>query len=93
MGPLGSSGNWQSGAPREMPGVGGTLAMAIIGLFCCGIILGPIAIVKSNGMKKQMASTPGVVYTNAGTVQAAFVIGIIATVLSILGVIYFATTQ
>lgn len=64
--------------------------MAIIGLLCCGIILGPIAIYQTNGMKKRMASTPGVVYTNAGTVQAAYVIGIIATVLSVIGIIVFA---
>jgi uncharacterized membrane protein YqaE (UPF0057 family) len=92
---MGPAGNWQpaGGGSREMPGVGGTLAMAIVGLFCCGIILGPIATFKARGMMQQMDATPGVIYTNRGTVQAAFVIGIIATVLSILGIIYFATAS
>ncbi len=66
------------------------LATAIVGLFCCRIVLGPIAAVQAKNAMNQADATPGVLFTNRGTVQAAFIIGIIAGVLSLLGIIVFA---
>ena len=66
--------------------------MAIIGLFCCGIVLGPIAAVQARNALQQADAQTGVVYSNRGTVQAAFIIGIIAAVLSLLSIVFFTTT-
>lgn len=76
-----------------MAGAGGVLAMAIVGLFCCGIVLGPVAAIKADGLLKEMDRMPSVQWTNRGTVQAARVIGIIATVLSILSIIYVVSVR
>jgi hypothetical protein len=77
---------------RSKDGAGGVLAMAIVGFFCCGVVLGPVAAIKASGMLKEMDAMPHVTWTNRGTVQAARIIGIIVTVLSILGIIYLATS-
>lgn len=78
---------------RSRDGAGGVLAMAIIGIFCCGVILGPIAAIKASGMLKEMDATPNVTWTNRGTVQAAKIIGIIATALAVLWIIIIAAAQ
>ena len=59
------------------------LVLAIIGLFCFGIILGPIAIYKALEAKKQIAAEPGL--QGSGQATAALVIGII----DILGFLIF----
>ncbi len=55
------------------------LIYAIIGLFCFGIILGPMAIVKASKAKKMIAMNPRL--TGSGKATAAMVIGIIGLVL------------
>jgi hypothetical protein len=59
------------------------LTQAIIGFFCFGIILGPIAISQAAAAKK--ALTPG--EPGYGTATAAQVIGYIVTAVYIIGII------
>lgn len=61
------------------------LKYAIIGIFCFGFILEPIAIVKALNAKKLIAANPNL--TGGGKATAALVIGIL---LSCLYVVYFA---
>ena len=58
------------------------LKYAIIGLFCFGFILGPIAISKGLKAKRYIAEDPTLM--GAGKATAAIVIGIVALVLWIL---------
>ena len=61
------------------------LKYAIIGIFCFGIFLGPVAISKANSAKKLIAENPRL--TGAGKADAAKIIGIIVIVLWVLGMI------
>jgi hypothetical protein len=52
------------------------LGIAFLGVFCFGFILGPVAIVKAQGAKKQIAANPalgGAGWANAATVVGAVV--------------------
>jgi len=60
------------------------LIYAIVGLFCCGIILEPIAISKALKAKKMMDENPRL--TGSGQATAALIIGIIGLVLWLLSV-------
>jgi len=67
-----------------------SLVLGIVGLLCCGFFTGIPAIILGNTAKKEIAQTgqPG-----RGMAQAGFILGIIAVVLGILGIIlYFAGT-
>ena len=64
---------------------GEALTYAIVGLFCFGIILEPIAIIKANKAKKMMAANPAL--TGSGKATAALTIAIIGLVLWVLGII------
>jgi hypothetical protein len=61
------------------------LKYAIIGIFCFGIILEPIAISKAMKAKKMMAANPNL--TGSGKANAAIAIGIIGLVLWVLGMV------
>ena len=61
------------------------LKYAIIGIFCFGIILEPIAISKALKAKKLMEMNPNL--AGAGKATAALIIGIAALVLWVLGII------
>lgn len=61
------------------------LKYAIIGIFCFGIILEPIAISKAMKAKKMMQMNPQL--TGSGKATAAMIIGIISLVLWVLGMI------
>ncbi|MGZ4808120.1 MAG: hypothetical protein ACXVJO_01940 [Thermoanaerobaculia bacterium] len=61
------------------------LKYAIIGIFCFGIILEPIAISKALKAKKMIAANPNL--TGEGKANAALIIGIIGLVLWVLGII------
>jgi len=60
------------------------LKYAIIGIFCLGIILGPIAIWKGSSAKRQIAADPRL--GGEGLATAAQVIGGIEILLFILGI-------
>jgi hypothetical protein len=64
---------------------GEALTYAIIGIFCFGIILGPIAISKANKAKKKIEADPRL--TGSGKATAATTIGIIVIVLWVVGMI------
>ena len=59
---------------------------SIVGIFCCGIILGPIGLFKGLNVQKQMEATGN--YEGKGMATAAVVIGIIVTILHVLGLIF-----
>ena len=61
------------------------LTYAIIGLFCCGIILEPIAISKAVKAKKMMEMNPRL--TGSGKATAAMIIAIVGLVLWVLSLI------
>ena len=59
---------------------------SIVGIFCCGIILGPIGLFKGLNVQKQMEATGN--FEGKGMATAAVVIGIIVTILHVLGLIF-----
>ena len=61
------------------------LTYAIVGIFCFGIILEPIALVKASKAKKMIEMNPRL--TGSGKVTAAYIIAIVGLVLWVLGVI------
>jgi hypothetical protein len=69
---------------RPCKEAGEALTMAIIGLFCFGIILGPLAIAKASKAKRFIERDPTL--TGSGKATAATVIGIIEIVLWVLGI-------
>lgn len=67
------------------PEAGEALKYAILGIFCFGIILGPIAISKARGAKKLIAADPRL--SGIGKANAALIIGVLVTILWIVGFI------
>jgi hypothetical protein len=61
------------------------LTYAILGIFCFGIILGPIAISKANKAKMKIAADPRL--TGSGKATAATIIGVLVLVLWVLGML------
>ena len=61
------------------------LKYAIIGIFCFGIILEPIAIAKASKAKKMMQMNPQL--TGSGKATAAMIIGIISLILWVIGMV------
>jgi hypothetical protein len=61
------------------------LKYAIIGIFCFGIFLEPIAISKALKAKKLIAANPNL--TGEGKANAALVIGVLGLVLWVLGIL------
>jgi hypothetical protein len=61
------------------------LKYAIIGIFCFGIILEPIAISKAMKAKKMIELNPQL--TGSGKATAALIIGIVGLILWVLGMI------
>ena len=58
---------------------------AIIGIFCFGIVLGPMAISKASTAKQLIEADPKL--TGSGKATAATIIGVIALVFWVLGII------
>jgi hypothetical protein len=67
------------------------LTYAIIGIFCFGIILEPIALSKAMKAKKMIAANPRL--TGSGKATAATIIGIVGLVLWVLGIIARVTQR
>ncbi len=61
------------------------LKYAILGLFCFGIILGPMAIAKASKAKKMIAANPNL--TGDGKATAAMVIGVVDLLFWVIGLI------
>ncbi|MFN2463376.1 MAG: DUF4190 domain-containing protein [Candidatus Dormibacteria bacterium] len=66
-----------------------SLVLAIVGLFCCGLIMGPIAIFFARAADKEIAASGGT-QTGSGLAKAGLIIGILEIVLFVLGVLLFA---
>lgn len=63
------------------------LVLGILSIVCCGL-LGPVAWIMGNNALKEIDARPGT-YGNRGSVQAGRIIGIIASVLLIVGVVFY----
>jgi hypothetical protein len=88
--PLGPTpGNWQSTPGVEHPDGTTILVLGILSLVVCGII-GPFAWNMGNKALREMNANPGVVYRNRGNVTAGRICGMIASILMIVGVAFFA---
>jgi hypothetical protein len=72
-------------ATEPCPEANEALKYAIIGIFCFGIILEPIAIKKALDAKKLIAANPNL--TGEGKANAALIIGILALILWVVGMI------
>lgn len=66
------------GPKTNAPGAVASLVCGIIGMFICGIVLGPIAIVQSNKAKAAMKDDPTL--GGAGMATAGMVLGIVSLV-------------
>lgn len=62
------------------------LVLGILGLFICGIILGPIAWIQGKNALDEIDRNP-TAYSNRGMVLAGMILGIVATALWVLGVL------
>lgn len=74
-----------TGPRKTLPEANHALTYAIVGLFCFGFVLGPIAIVKANSAKRTIAIDPR--YDGEGAATAAQIIGWIEIGLSVLWII------
>lgn len=72
-------------ATEPCPEAAEALKLAIIGIFCFGIILEPMAIIKALRAKKLIAANPNL--TGEGKANAALVIGCLIVLIWILGVL------
>jgi hypothetical protein len=72
-------------ATEPCPEAEEALKYAIIGIFCFGIILEPLAISKALKAKKMIAMNPNL--SGAGKATAALIIGIVTLVLWVIGII------
>jgi hypothetical protein len=61
------------------------MTIAMVGFFCFGIILGPVAIVKAIGARKEIREN--VMLSGWGKANAALAIGIFVLIMSVLDVI------
>lgn len=74
------------GLKANAPGAVKSLVLGIIGLFVCGVILGPIAISEANKAKQGMAADPSL--GGEGLATAGKVLGILALIVWGIGLIY-----
>lgn len=61
------------------------LKLAIVSLFCFGVILGPVAIAKGLSARREIQANPGL--KGEGKANAAIMLGIISLLLWILGLV------
>lgn len=82
---LGSSMPVIEQATQPCPEANEALKYAIVGIFCFGIILEPIAISKALKAKKMIAANPNL--TGGGKATAALIIGVVGLILWAIGII------
>ena len=78
-----------TGPKETLPEAKEALKYAIIGIFCFGFVLGPMAIVKGTSAKKAIAMDPR--YDGEGMATAAQIIGGIVCLLSLLYIVGLIT--
>jgi hypothetical protein len=76
---------------REAPGAKQALILGILAFFCCGLVLGPMAIVNANKAKEAIAMDPSL--QGGGMATAGMVLGIISLILNVIGVIARVATM
>lgn len=77
--------NDYTGPKQTLPEAKDALKLAIIGIFCFGFILGPLAIVKGTSAKKKLSMDPR--YEGEGMATAAQIIGGIVCLLYIVNLL------
>lgn len=65
-----------------------SLVVGIISIFCCGIVLGPFAIYRGN-KAKTLIDQSGIGQEHRGIAMAGFIIGIVAVVLNLIGLVFY----
>lgn len=63
------------------------MILGIVSLVCCGLLTGIPAIILGHMGKNEIDANPG--QTGRGMAQAGFIMGIIGTVLSVVGIIVY----
>lgn len=71
---------------REHPAGTTVLVLGILGLVLCGV-LAPFAWIKGNNAKREMDAQPNINWTNRGTVTTGRILGIVGTVMILLGMV------
>lgn len=61
------------------------LGLAFLGIFCFGIVIGPVAIAKAASARRQIAANPAL--GGRGWANAATVVGIVVFAFSLLGIV------
>lgn len=72
---------------REHPSGTTVLVLGILGLVLCGV-LAPVAWIKGNTAKSEMDAQPNITWTNRGSVTTGRILGIIGTVIILLGIVF-----
>jgi F0F1-type ATP synthase membrane subunit c/vacuolar-type H+-ATPase subunit K len=67
------------------------LVLGIVSLVCC-YPLGIAALIIGGNARKEIAANPGVRYTNQTQITVGWVLGIVATVVFVIGLVYGAST-
>ena len=65
-----------------------SLILGIVSLICCGFVAGVPAAILGNMAKKEIEASGGA-QSGAGMAQAGFILGIIGTALSAIGLIFY----
>lgn len=76
------------GAPVQNQKALWALILGILGLVCCGIFTAVPALILGNNAKKEIAASGGT-QSGEGMAQAGFILGIVGTALSVLGVLAY----
>jgi hypothetical protein len=81
-----------AGPPQTHSKATASLVCGIVGLFLCGVVLGPLAIYFGNQAKKEISASGGR-YSGDGLATAGIVLGIIAVVVFVISMIYIISTN
>ncbi len=85
--PMGAPGGYGP-VPQTLQKATWAMIIGIVSLLCCGPA-GIAAIIMGNQAKKQIAASGGAL-AGQGQAQAGFILGIIAVVLTVLGIVFYA---
>ncbi len=72
--------------PKASKEANDALILSIVSIFCCAIVLAPLAITKANAAKRMIAENPGM--EGEGKAKAAIIISVISLILFVIGAFY-----